>query len=592
MTRDTSQIRAITSSVDSSSLVVAPPGYGKTYVMTRRISYLIRSGSLNPPKRLLGLTFTNAAAAEMIERVSRDIPRNKMDYIDLSTIHSFCYQCLVAYGSYISIVPDFIIMGETEAKSLLQTIASQNRLDLNANYGKAYQAYRIWITERVLKRNTDFKDPTLQTQFETIYRQYLEQCHREGKVDFDHVLALTYELFSTQPAILELYRSTYSHILVDEFQDTNPLQFELLALLIEGVRPSTKVPRTVPVFLFGDEQQAIYEFLGATPENVTKGTLRFNCTKYSLERNHRTRSPKILELSSALRVDIPTLPSTQPALLHIHDIAPEEASTIKEQILDLNLPLHRICVIAQNKLRLRQIQDEFKAEESLPFIFIPDFTGNSLESQFTDFFHALRSIPNATTGSLVNAIRKVIEGIEIDDEHVDIFDLLMDMARDYDYRARGLQMPLSALAKDFVNHILLEVNWGHIVRQNVKNKVYVSTIHGVKGLEFDHVILCGLENYVIPHSSICVDHCNHGNDRSIIKEVISEAERLLYVGVTRSVSDISFYAVRRAWSDNKQKYVRRLLTCLLFPLIAHLELASDLSTDLCGYAVLHDTYYA
>lgn len=578
MARDISQLEAIKAPANSSSLVVAPPGYGKTYVMTRRILYLIRSGTLLEPKRLIGLTFTNAAAAEMRQRVSQEVPHNRLRNIDLGTIHSFCYQVLCAYGTYASINREFSIVGESERKTLLHPIALGYGIDLDANWGAALRRYNKWETERLLKNNQSYGDPQEDSAFEQINNQYLQQCHDQDKLDFVQILRLTYRLFSEHPEILELYRSTYSYILVDEFQDTNPCQFDILSMLIEGHPDFEDKLDSVPVFFFGDEDQAIYEFVGATPENVKKGALRFNCRKYTLSINHRTDSAKILELSSALRSDIETIPSTQPASLYVHQNELDEAAAIKTEIesCSLHLPLHRICVIAQRGARLQKVTENLGNPDAIPFVFIPDFSSSGMEEQFSEIFEKLRVLSRrGINKTLVSAVKEASKDSPIDDSQKDILKLLLDMARDYDLRFRNQE--LLVRANDFLNHILLEINWAHLVRQNIKDKLYVSTIHGVKGLEFDHVIICGLENYMLPHSSICVDHCHFGDLRSQIDDYVSEAKRLLYVGVTRSIDDISFYSVRQSSNQKLRK-----VTCLLRPLINHIRTDVDLASDLCG----------
>jgi len=212
MAHDTSQIKAIKAPVNGSSLIVAPPGYGKTYVMTLRIEHLLNTGALKPPKRLLGLTFTNAAAAEMKERVSQNIPHRKLEIIDLSTIHSFCYQVLCAYGSYISISQEFAIISENEAKKILIDIASDNNMDFISNYDENHKRYQKWSLERLLKRNVAYIDSNYNSKFERIYQQYMEHCLEQNKFDFDHILIFTHKLFVHSPEVLEIYRSTYSHV--------------------------------------------------------------------------------------------------------------------------------------------------------------------------------------------------------------------------------------------------------------------------------------------------------------------------------------------------------------------------------------------
>jgi DNA helicase-2/ATP-dependent DNA helicase PcrA len=122
---DASQRKAIYAPAGQSVLVTAPPGYGKTYVMPRRIEYLIKSGALVPPERALGLTFTNAAASEMIARLEQRVSRKYLDYVDAMTFHSLCYQVLRAFGNDLSLSRDFRILPEGEKRAYFRAFVEK-----------------------------------------------------------------------------------------------------------------------------------------------------------------------------------------------------------------------------------------------------------------------------------------------------------------------------------------------------------------------------------------------------------------------------------------------------------------------------------
>src|SRR5690606_27734669 len=116
---------------------------------------------------------------------------------------------------------------------------------------------------------------------------------------------------------------------------------------------------------------------------------------------------------------------------------------------------------------------------------------------------------------------------DVETGYEDVIRLIKEMAKEYDIRFRDKSLQNKAL--EFVNHILLEVNWGQLIRQNVRYKVFISTIHSVKGLEFDYVLICGLENYTIPSHIICIHHCKNGKRLHAIGDTVTEALNLFYV---------------------------------------------------------------
>jgi superfamily I DNA/RNA helicase len=183
---DKSQRKAIFAPPKQSILVTAPPGYGKTYVMPKRLAFLIKSGSLVPPERALGLTFTNAAASEMLTRVEKNIGSRYIDFIDAMTFHSFCYQVLRSHGDAIGLPIDFSIFPEGAKERLYEEKLKKNKISTETY---SWYDYRDWENERVVRLSST-SDQTY--PFWNFWRGYRQYQRSKAKVDFNHLLWFTY----------------------------------------------------------------------------------------------------------------------------------------------------------------------------------------------------------------------------------------------------------------------------------------------------------------------------------------------------------------------------------------------------------------
>lgn len=508
--RDSSQLQAIYAPINAHHVVIAPAGYGKTYVMAKRIAYLITAGYVRPPYRVLGLTFTNSAAATMQRRVAREVDQQFHECIDIMNFHSFCYQALVAYGTEIGIQPDFIVVGE---------------------------------------QKTD-NGPGL---------------------TYDDLLLGGKALLEIS-RILALYRAVYRYIVVDEFQDTNPCQFGILRLLVKGLAPQND---DRPVMIFADKEQAIYEFRDARPENVDHALSEFGCREtIRLTQNHRVKNNDIDALGRLLRTDdfgIEILPQRKYPLSLSRNVA-EEAPRVAELIQGLQqrgISLHEICVIAATGYRLNSIIEQLDTSPKVPYVFIPSFQTKEIEDKHPTLVEKLTEI--AQKGS--NTCRSLLDVIPKTDgegKTDPVLNLMRVMAQQYDSRYRNL--PLKRRAAIFRNHLYLEIDWGTLIRERCTDRVFISTIHGVKGLEFEHVVLVGMEDRGIPHWKICRE-CRNGNS---VESLLKEPARQLHVAVTRSISEVYFFSVQQQTSQYGGVFDRQT-TCLLSPIQSYLGLGVDVS---------------
>ena len=277
-------------------LIVAGAGSGKTRVLTRRIAHLLRSGEAMPGE-ILAITFTNKAAAEMKERVQELVgPVARSMWV--STFHSACVRILRREAAAAGLKSSFTIYDSADSLRLITQIAKDLELDTKKNAPRAL-ASRISALKNELIDPIDFADQaeTAHNPFEKtlakIYTNYTERLRQANAVDFDDLIGLTVELLRENPAIRESYRRRFRHVLVDEYQDTNPAQY---ALVRELVGDDPRADLTV----VGDSDQSIYAFRGATIRNIVEFEQDFPSARtIVLEQNYRS-TQSILTAANAV----------------------------------------------------------------------------------------------------------------------------------------------------------------------------------------------------------------------------------------------------------------------------------------------------
>jgi DNA helicase-2/ATP-dependent DNA helicase PcrA len=231
-------------SITGSTLVVAGAGSGKTAVLTRRCAYLIAQGVI--PGRILCLTFTNKAAAEMNKRVRQllhdvgihlpEIPIWKEDYIQsplLCTFHSLGVRLLREFGDRIDLKKEFNILDTDDQKKLVREIIKELNMD-EKNLQPSLALYFISQCKQELLLAGDSRklERDFLPVFHQIYRKYEEKLRQNQNVDFDDLLLLPYLVLKDHPDVRATLHQRWYHVMVDEFQDTNQAQFELLKLLM------------------------------------------------------------------------------------------------------------------------------------------------------------------------------------------------------------------------------------------------------------------------------------------------------------------------------------------------------------------------
>jgi DNA helicase-2/ATP-dependent DNA helicase PcrA len=272
-----------------SALILAGAGSGKTRVLTTRIAWLIQTGQVSP-HGLLAVTFTNKAAKEMLSRLSAMLPINTRG-MWVGTFHGLCNRLLRAHHREALLPATFQILDTADQLSAIKRLMKTMNVDDEKFPPKQVMGYINSCKEEGLRADAvDAYDAHSQRMRE-VFAEYDKQCQREGVVDFAELLLRCYELLSREPGIRQHYQSRFRYILVDEFQDTNRLQYLWLKLLAGSENC---------VFAVGDDDQSIYAFRGARVGNMRDFEQDFaveNIVK--LEQNYRSHS-NILDAANAI----------------------------------------------------------------------------------------------------------------------------------------------------------------------------------------------------------------------------------------------------------------------------------------------------
>ena len=260
-------------------LILAGAGSGKTRVLVHRIAWYIATGEASP-QSILAVTFTNKAAAEMRSRIENLLGQSTRG-MWVGTFHGLCHRLLRAHWQDANLPENFQILdSEDQYRTIRRTIRAM-MLDESQYLPKEAQWYINAQKDKGLRpENINDEGDVTTAQMIQIYKIYQQTCERSGAVDFAELLLRTYELFNEKESIREYYQQRFNHILVDEFQDTNELQYKWLKLLVGNDNT---------LFAVGDDDQSIYSWRGARVENMQAFERDFKNTKLlKLEQNYRS----------------------------------------------------------------------------------------------------------------------------------------------------------------------------------------------------------------------------------------------------------------------------------------------------------------
>ena len=279
------------------ALILAGAGSGKTRVLTTRIAWLLQNGYATPGG-ILAVTFTNKAAKEMVARLSAMLPVNVRG-MWIGTFHGLCNRLLRAHHKAAGLPQSFQILDTQDQLSAIKRLCKQHNVD-DERFPPKQLAYFIAHCKEEGMRPGDVPthDSDARKKVE-IYQLYEEQCQREGVVDFGELMLRSYELLRDNDPIREHYQRRFQHMLVDEFQDTNKLQYAWLKQLA-GNEVGGRFEARGSVIAVGDDDQSIYAFRGARVGNMADFVREFDVQRQiKLEQNYRSYS-NILDSANAL----------------------------------------------------------------------------------------------------------------------------------------------------------------------------------------------------------------------------------------------------------------------------------------------------
>lgn len=272
-----------------SALILAGAGSGKTRVLTTRIAWLIQTSQISP-MGLMAVTFTNKAAKEMLTRLTAMMPINTRG-MWVGTFHGLCNRLLRAHYREAGLPPTFQILDTSDQLSSIKRLMKLMNVDDEKYPPKQVQGYINSCKEEGLRAGSVDAYDGHSLKLREIYEEYDKQCNREGVADFAELLLRCYELLERDVNIRNHYQSRFKYILVDEFQDTNRLQYSWLKLLAGSINC---------MFAVGDDDQSIYGFRGARVGNMQDFERDFNVQNIvKLEENYRSHS-NILDAANAI----------------------------------------------------------------------------------------------------------------------------------------------------------------------------------------------------------------------------------------------------------------------------------------------------
>lgn len=279
------QIEAATH-INGPLMIVAGAGSGKTKVLTTRIAHLMANGV--DAFNILALTFTNKAAKEMKERVEKILGNSDARNLYIGTFHSVFARILRGEAHKLGYPNQFTIYDTDDAKSVVKTVINELNLDdkhykPNVVYNRISSAKNALVTAQEYATDYYIQQEDMRANrpaIAQIYDAYVKRCFKNGAMDFDDLLLKFYELLKTFPESLSKFQHKFKYILIDEYQDTNPAQYEIIKLL--GAMHEN-------VCVVGDDAQSIYSFRGATIQNILQFQKDYDNVKVvKLEQNYRS----------------------------------------------------------------------------------------------------------------------------------------------------------------------------------------------------------------------------------------------------------------------------------------------------------------
>ena len=259
-------------------LVIAGAGSGKTRVLIQRILWLIEDNDYSPYS-ILAVTFTNKAAREIKTRLSNTL-NIKIESMWVGTFHGICHRILRSNYQKALLPKNFQVIDNEDQIRIIKRIMKENEIENSQIQPKQLAWYINKKKDQSVRSNKTKDDDFITIQYNKIYKIYEDYCNRSGLVDFGEIILRTLELFQKNIEIRKYYHNLFRTILIDEFQDTNTIQYDLVRILTSN---------DASIFAVGDDDQSIYGWRGAKVENIEKLQRDYNGIKiFRLEQNYRS----------------------------------------------------------------------------------------------------------------------------------------------------------------------------------------------------------------------------------------------------------------------------------------------------------------
>jgi DNA helicase-2/ATP-dependent DNA helicase PcrA len=585
---------------DGPMLVIAGPGSGKTLVITERTKRLIEQEGI-PEEQLLVITFTKAAAMEMKERF---LSIRKLSYTGVSfgTFHAVFFTIL-RYAYHMN-------AGNIAKEEITYQFIKEIIHQLGLEYDDEKEFIADLLSEISLVKGCRinlenyYSISCADEVFRKIYNEYQRKLQRSNLIDFDDMLLLTYELLSQREDILKLWQNKFRYILIDEFQDINPVQYDIIKLLA--------LPRN-NLFIVGDDDQSIYRFRGAKPEIMLNFPNDYpNCRKVILESNYRC-SPAIIKAAGKLirnnekrfskNVRAERAIGSELVIRHFESLS-KQNQAIADEIIRLNksgIALSEIAILIRTNMgseallhKLMEYNIPFRMRDNLPNLFDHWIT--------TDLAAYIKIALGATSRSLYLQIinrpkryisRECFDQAEVDLEEVKAYyedkDWMLDRLEQLEYdlsmiagmkpyaavnyirRGIGYEDYLKEYAElrrikveelyDILDELQesargfqsfeewfahMEEYKQELKRQAVENRnksfegVVIATMHSSKGLEFHTVFIVDANEGITPHK------------KAALAADIEEERRLFYVAMTRAKEELFIFSTRERYNKTMQ----------------------------------------
>ena len=570
--------------IDGPCLVIAGAGSGKTKVLTTRIAYLLEQGISD--NNILAITFTNKAAKEMRERLNVLVPNN---HVFVGTFHSFGLKIIRENVDKLGMNKNFTILDSDDVLSLIKKIMKEKNIDV-----KEVSPYFVRNKISFIK-NEFLSDAEIDKFFNTpvekkvieIYHDYDRMLKKNNSVDFDDLLKLPVELFKKDSEVLEHYQEHYKYILIDEYQDTNEVQYKLSRMLASKYKN---------IFVVGDPSQSIYGFRGANFRNILDFEKNFKGTKVvKLEQNYRS-TKNILDAANSViknnkeRKDLDLYSTLGDGVkvkyMRSYDEKHEIALIVDEikKLLNEGYTYQDIAIFYRTNAQSRNVE-EVLLKHSFPYKVVGSYYFYN-RKEIKDLLCYLRLINNTNDDVSLRRVintpkrkigNKSIEDLErrADDLGCSMFEAI-DFGKELEFKNIILELQRDALnlslteliddvldksglkkelenEKSLDSELRLEnlmefksitasyeartgsVNLNDFLEeisliadisehQDDDNVITLMTLHSAKGLEFPVVFIIGMEEGIFPHQNAFIE-----GDAGI-----EEERRLCYVGFTRA----------------------------------------------------------